>query len=160
MASMLKAILIVLVFTFSTFTFVGATSMADLQTYPTTTFGSQGGGLLGANINNFRQLVGGSRFSNVMPQTFSSASSAGESNTVTLQKYAKLPLSFERHSSSEFVARGQGYVVNILGARATIALTDSHTVAMEFVHGRQGTAIPEKELPGRVNYILSKDPRQ
>lgn len=78
----------------------------------------------------------------------------------TAQKYAKLPLSFERNSDSEFVARGQHYIVDIRGAQATIALPASKTVGMEFVRGRQTVAVPEKELPGKVNYILGNDPRR
>ena len=86
-----------------------------------------------------------------------------KAKAATLQKYAELPLSFERHGDSEFVARGQGYAMDIRGARATIALPvsgGSSTISMEFVRGRQGAAIPEKELPGKVNYILGNDPRR
>ena len=86
-----------------------------------------------------------------------------EANSATLQKYAELPLSFERRGESEFVARGEGYAMDIRGARATIALPVSgvsRTVGVQFVHGRQVTAIPEKELPGKVNYILGNDPRR
>jgi hypothetical protein len=53
--------------------------------------------------------------------------------------------------------------MNIRGARATIALPVSgvsSTIGMEFTHGRQVAAIPEKELPGKVNYILGNDPRR
>ena len=31
---------------------------------------------------------------------------------------------------------------------------------MEFMHGRQSTAIPQNELPGKVNYIFGNDPRR
>src|ERR1035437_5210421 len=88
---------------------------------------------------------------------------AAEGKSSTLQKYAELPLSFERQGDSEFVARGQGYAMNIRGARATIALPVSgvsSTIGMEFTYGRQVAAIPEKELPGKVNYILGNDPRR
>jgi hypothetical protein len=70
---------------------------------------------------------------------------AAEAKSTSHQRYAKLPLSFERHGDSEFMARGQGYAIDIRGARATIALPVSgvsNTVSMEFVHGRQATAIP------------------
>jgi hypothetical protein len=92
---------------------------------------------------------------------FVSAAEA-DSSTVVMQKYAQLPLSFERHGDSEFVVRGQGYAIDIHGPRATIVLPvagASHAVGMEFVHGRRVAAIPERELPGRVNYIIGKDPR-
>src|SRR5258708_37185511 len=42
--------------------------------------------------------------------------------SVKLQKYATLPLSFERQSPSEFVARGQDYVIDLRGVQATIML--------------------------------------
>src|ERR1035437_9339402 len=85
---------------------------------------------------------------------------AAEGKSPTLQKYADLPLSFERHGDSEFVARGQGYAMDIRGARATISLPTSSTAGMDFVHGRQPIAVPEKELPGKVNYIFGNDPRR
>lgn len=93
---------------------------------------------------------------------FSEATAVGaaEAKSVALQKYAKLPLSFERHGASEFVARGQGYVIDIRGPRATIAPDASRSVGIEFVHGRHSPATPGKELPGKVNYIYGNDPRQ
>jgi hypothetical protein len=82
---------------------------------------------------------------------------------LSLENYAKQPLSFEQHGESNFVARGQGYAIDIRGAQATIALLGTgslHTVGMEFVHARQATATPQKELPGKVNYIFGNDPRR
>jgi hypothetical protein len=83
-----------------------------------------------------------------------------ETRNTTLQKYGNLPLAFERRGRSDFLARGQGYRVDVRGARAMIALQASGTVGMEFVHGRQPAAVPERELPGKVNYILGNDPRR
>ena len=77
-----------------------------------------------------------------------------------LQKYVRIPLSFERTGESEFVARGQGYMVDVLGSRVTIGSAPSNTVGLEFVGSHQSTAVPAEELPGRVNYILGKDPRR
>jgi len=74
--------------------------------------------------------------------------------------YGKLPLSFERASDTEFIARGRGYAVDLLGARASIAVPGSAPVRVEFVHGRRSNAFPEKGLPGKVNYILGNDPRR
>jgi hypothetical protein len=89
---------------------------------------------------------------------------AAEANSTTLvEKSSRMPLSFEQRGQSEFVARGQEYAMDIRGACATIALRVSDvpsTIRMEFVHGRQVAAIPEKELPGKVNYILGNDPRR
>jgi len=72
----------------------------------------------------------------------------------------ELPLSFERRGDSEFVARGQGYAIDLRGARANIALDGSSTVGLEFIHARPVSATPQSELPGKVNYILGNDPRR
>lgn len=76
-----------------------------------------------------------------------------------LDQYARLPLSFVRTGGSEFVARAEGYAVQVRGARATITAPDSRPIGMEFVRGREGTAVPQKMLPGKVNYIHGNDPR-
>ena len=89
-----------------------------------------------------------------------SRAKSSEATSATLQNYAKLPLSFEKRGMSEFVAQGQGYAVDLHGAQVTIALDGSSRVEMEFIHGRQVSATPENELPGKVNYILGNDPRQ
>jgi Beta-propeller repeat/Putative binding domain, N-terminal len=81
-------------------------------------------------------------------------------DAVTLAKYDKLPLAFERVSDSRFQARGQGYSVNIGGVRATIGLPSSGTIEMQFVHAKEHIAIPDKELPGKVNYIRGNDPQR
>lgn len=81
----------------------------------------------------------------------------------TLEKYADLPISFERNGDSGFVARGRGYAMRIHDARATIALSEAGTsssIGMEFVSARHVVASPEKELPGKVNYIIGNDRRR
>jgi len=77
-----------------------------------------------------------------------------------LQKYANLPLAFEHDGNSHFLARGQDYTVDVRGERATIAVPRSGSVGMEFVRGRKTVAVPEKYLPGKVNYIIGNDPRR
>ena len=80
-----------------------------------------------------------------------------------VRDFAKLPLSFERRGESEFVARGQGYSMKIRGRSATLTLPASHaskTLRMEFIDARAVPALPEGELPGKVNYILGNDRRQ
>jgi hypothetical protein len=116
---------------------------------------------LGLALSNAQNVVPNPGVENGKPTVPDVASGrVAEKKSATLQQYAKLPLSFERHGDSEFLARGQGYSVDIRGARATIALPASGTVGMEFPHGRQPVAVPEKELPGKVNYILGNDPRR
>ena len=83
---------------------------------------------------------------------------AGEAK-LTIQQYSQIPLSFERHGASEFAARGQGYVIGLRSARATITLGESKTVLMEFVRGREVPAIAGQER-GKVNYIYGSDPRR
>ena len=80
--------------------------------------------------------------------------------SVKLQQFDNLPLAFERRGSLEFRARGQGYAVDVFGARTTVEFPNSGPVSMEFVQGRQTTALPELELPGKVNYIVGNDPRR
>lgn len=77
-----------------------------------------------------------------------------------IQKFADLPLAFERRSDSEFVARGQDYAVDIRKGQVTVAVANSPAIGMEFVRGRRPVAIAESELPGKVNYILGKDPKK
>jgi hypothetical protein len=84
----------------------------------------------------------------------------GNTPSVKLQQLSNLPLAFERRGASEFRARGEGYAVNVLGARTTVEFPNSRPVSMEFVQGRQTAALPEQELPGKVNYMLGNDPRR
>src|SRR5258707_943600 len=83
---------------------------------------------------------------------------SGESKTTILRKYDKLPLAFERVGDAEFLARGQGYRVKIGGPWATLTLAGAGSIEMQFVNARRPTATPEKELPGKVNYIIGNDP--
>jgi len=86
-----------------------------------------------------------------------------EANAASLQQYGQLPLSFERYSDSEFVARGQGYALDIRGARTMIAAPNpgtSKVTVMEFVRAHQVQPVVDRELPGKVNYMLGNDPRR
>jgi Beta-propeller repeat/Putative binding domain, N-terminal len=83
-----------------------------------------------------------------------------EAKSVRLDQYAKLPLSFERRGDLEFVARGQGYNVDIRGTGASILLSQAQKIEMEFEGATPGRAIPGNPLPGKVNYILGTDARR
>jgi uncharacterized protein (TIGR03437 family) len=76
----------------------------------------------------------------------------------TIQKYARLPLPFEKHGE-RFVARGQGYSVAIESGQVNIALKDRR-VSLDFVRSHHARAVPGTELPGKVNYYLGNDPRK
>lgn len=123
------------------------------------------GFVLGVALLSAQNIVPTSGFNNETARISGepTVKSGGKATQATLQQYVKLPLSFERRGNSEFVARGQGYATDIRGASATITLLVSggaKTIGMEFVRGRQVTAMPEKELPGKVNYILGNDPQR
>ena len=81
----------------------------------------------------------------------------------SMANYARLPLAFEKQaggSGDRFVARGQGYVVGLESGKTSIG-EKNHAVSLEFVGSRQGVrAVPEAELPGKVNYIRGNDPRK
>jgi hypothetical protein len=118
---------------------------------------------LSVALLNAQSIVANEETENRIASVSSAPIRSPEAKPATLQKYAELPLSFERHGDSEFVARGEGYAMDIRGARATIALPVSgvsSTIEMEFVHGRQVAASPESELPGKVNYMFGNDPRR
>jgi hypothetical protein len=115
---------------------------------------------LSVTLLNAQKIMANGGENRIAPASSATPVRAAEAKSATLQKYADLPLSFERHGDSEFVARGQGYAMDIRGARATISLPTSSTAGMDFVHGRQPIAVPEKELPGKVNYIFGNDPRR
>ena len=93
---------------------------------------------LSAALLNAQSIVPNSGFKNGMaPVTGATSSRAAEAKSATPQKYAKLPLSFERHGESEFVARGQGYAIDIRGAR------DHRSPCFgRFEHGRHGVYAP------------------
>jgi len=50
----------------------------------------------------------------------SSALASGPQETTSLQRYAQLPLSFEKRGPAEFVARGDGYSMHLLGRKALV----------------------------------------
>ena len=77
------------------------------------------------------------------------------------ERYGKIPMAFEQHSASSFLARGPGYRVDIRGARASILASQSATkIELEFVGGKSGSAKLEQPLPGKVNYLHGNDPRE
>jgi hypothetical protein len=122
------------------------------------------------------QMLGGTRRTSLMfflalscfagddvsTQSKDSGNTGGQADkkSLTFSKYARLPLSFERRGDSEFVARGQAYTVDLRAAQAMVSLPGSGEVGLEFVHARPKAAVPQKELPGKVNYIHGNDPRR
>src|SRR6185369_4164249 len=79
--------------------------------------------------------------------------------------YGQLPLSFEAnvgqsHPRVDFISRGSGYSLFLTPGEAVLALpaTELH---MKFVGSEaQPRAIGQKELPGKVNYVVGNDPKQ
>ena len=76
-----------------------------------------------------------------------------------------LPLSFERQGESDrerYVAQGQGYAIGLKKGRAVIGLAarGGKLVSIEFAGGREVSATPEDELPGKVNRYNGNDPKQ
>src|SRR5580704_2461572 len=79
-----------------------------------------------------------------------------------MENYGALPLSFEAHRGS-YSARGQGYSISLGASNVTIGIQPSRRVPgsamqMQFVGGRPAIGVPESELPGKVNYIIGRDP--
>jgi hypothetical protein len=83
-----------------------------------------------------------------------------EAKAAMLQKLDRLPLAFERRGESTFVARAEGYEINVEAERATIVRGGAPPVSMTFVGGRAARAVPGRELPGKVNYLLGGDPNK
>ncbi len=76
-----------------------------------------------------------------------------------------LPLAFERSDSTQarYVARGQGYMIAVDDAKATIAVVPlpnqpGSMITMQFAGGRRVLPVAGPELPGKVNYIRGNDP--
>ena len=73
------------------------------------------------------------------------------------EKYARLPLAFEKQAGDRFVARGQGYVVGVEKGKASIGVVANdqagRTVSIEFAGSRPSRAVAGNALPGKVNYI-------
>ena len=91
---------------------------------------------------------------------------AAHPSTSTIHPKLNLPLAFERLSNSSkvrYVARGQGYMIAVDDANATIGvLPDPNQagsmVTMQFAGGRHVAPVAGAELPGKVNYIRGNDP--
>jgi hypothetical protein len=95
--------------------------------------------------------------------------------------YARLPLTFEANigqvdRKADFVARGPGYVVFLTPSEAVLSLaqqpregnarnehakSQSAVVRMKVTGGnRRAQATPVEELPGKVNYLIGRDPKR
>ena len=85
-----------------------------------------------------------------------------------IKNYGELPLSFQAARSgspSSYVARGQGYMIALDGSALTIGVQPAKTlpasqIRMRFLGGVDSIAVPEGLLPGKVNYIVGKDPKK
>ena len=72
------------------------------------------------------------------------------------------PIEFEQ-SGSSWVARGPGYVLALKGGNAILAASDTRgrtgSLRMEVVGARKDpVGVPEREVPGRRNYLTGADP--
>jgi hypothetical protein len=86
-----------------------------------------------------------------------------------LKNLPKLPLAFERTQEGgkdRYVARGQGYLIGLENARATVNAasekggTSEKAVSLEFAGSHPGKPAPGPELPGKVNIIRGNDPQK
>lgn len=83
-----------------------------------------------------------------------------------------LPLSFERQgggANERYAAQGNGYAIGLEKGRAVIGLQQGGAasknapgklISIDFVGGKEVSATPEEELPGKVNRYTGNDPRQ
>ncbi len=120
---------------------------------------------LGVELLNAQDIAPPTRFDNEAARASGVAAVplVGRPTPVALQKYVDLPFRLSDAVALNLWHEAIGYAMDIRGASARIAVPGSgvsSTVGMEFVHGRQAAAIPEKELPGKVNYILGNNPRK
>jgi photosystem II stability/assembly factor-like uncharacterized protein len=97
--------------------------------------------------------------------TFISGSSAEETRTAAVRaEYAKLPLAFSRMGEGKgarFISRGEGYDIELEGARAAIHFGDgaaNANVTLEFAGGKRGPGVAAQQLPGIANYVIGADP--
>src|SRR5918996_1408089 len=84
--------------------------------------------------------------------------------------YGQLPLSFEANVGQadpqvDFISRGSGYTLFLTPREAVLALraasASSTVLRMKFVGSETKPRVAEQEeLPGKVNYIIGKDPRR
>jgi hypothetical protein len=84
--------------------------------------------------------------------------------------YGQLPLSFEANVGQvdpqvDFISRGSGYTLFLTPREAVLALraasASSTVLRMKFVGSEiKPRAAGQEELPGKVNYIIGKDPRR
>jgi hypothetical protein len=90
-----------------------------------------------------------------------------ERRSQTIAKYLQLPLAFEKletAGSQRFVARGQGYSIDLQDGRAFISASGgpgraTDSMSLSFAGGTPRNATLGSELPGKTNYMLGSDPR-
>jgi hypothetical protein len=87
------------------------------------------------------------------------------------QTWGALPLAFEQNhgqtaAAVDYMARGKGYVVFLTPTAATLSLRGQGGNTYDALRmtlagaNRNLSASPEKELPGKVNYLIGNDPAQ
>jgi photosystem II stability/assembly factor-like uncharacterized protein len=87
-----------------------------------------------------------------------------KAGTPSTENLARLPMAFERSRSGaqdRYIARGQGYIIGIEDAKATICVGSGEAgraVSLEFKGSHPGKSSAGPELPGKVNIIRGNDP--
>jgi hypothetical protein len=83
-----------------------------------------------------------------------------------LHRYGNLPLAFEANhgqvdARAQFVARGSGYSLFLAGDESVLRLGTKHGAVLrtQLVGARQVVPQADQALPGRVNYLIDKDPK-
>src|ERR1700736_4274952 len=72
--------------------------------------------------------------------------------------YRKLPLSFEP-DGSEFLARGEGYLLRLTPTRETLSLNNTSSVTLTLMGANPSAQADALEpLPGKTNYLVGNDP--
>src|SRR5690349_12644248 len=99
------------------------------------------------------------------PRTYGGERSTGDARGVAvLNALARLPLQFEENrgqadASVKYLTRGPGYGL-LLGTRDVTLATGQGRVRMTLVGAREDTHVTGvEERPGKVNYVLGRDPR-
>ena len=92
--------------------------------------------------------------------------SFAETSRDALHRYARLPLAFEANhgqvdARAQFVARGSGYSLFLAGDESVLRLGGQHGTVLrtQLVGARDVMPAADQALPGRVNYLISKDPK-
>ena len=77
-----------------------------------------------------------------------------------LATYSALPLSFDASTAGSYSARTNGYVIGIDSEGFSFGNGKDGLFKLTFVGGSTSKLIARGELPGKVNYILGKDPQK